>query len=62
MILSTRYPITSPYRLAVCGWGESQTFFFEKSELEWNQASGKQLALSHAVRNGRQSLSGSCSR
>ena len=52
MILSSRFPITSLYRVEVFGWDENKTFFVEKSELEWNEESGKQVALSHAVPDG----------
>ena len=52
MILSARYPITSVYRVEVSGWDKYQTFFVEKSELEWNEESGKQVVLSHAVVDG----------
>jgi hypothetical protein len=52
MILSARFPVTSLYRVEVSGWDNNQTFFVEKSELEWNEESGKQVALSHAVPDG----------
>ena len=46
MILSARYPITNLYRVEVSGWDKNQTFFVEKSELEWSEESGKQVTLS----------------
>ena len=49
MILSARYPITNLYRVEVSGWDKNQTFFVEKSELEWSEESGKQVTLSHAI-------------
>jgi hypothetical protein len=52
MSLSARFPITSLYRVEVSGWDKSQTFFVEKSELEWNAESGKRLTLSSAVPDG----------
>lgn len=52
MILSARYPTTNLYRVEVSGWDKNQAFFVEKSELEWNEDSGKQVALSHTVRDG----------
>ena len=48
MSLSARFPITSLYRVEVSGWDKSQTFFVEKSELEWNEESGKHVTLSSA--------------
>ena len=52
MSLSARFPITSVYRVEVSGWDKSQTFFVEKSELEWNEESGKHVTLSSAVPDG----------
>jgi hypothetical protein len=52
MSLSARFPITSLYRVEVSGWDKSQTFFVEKSELEWNEESGKYVTLSSAVPDG----------
>jgi hypothetical protein len=52
MSLSARFPITSLYRVEVSGWDKSQTFFVEKSELEWNEESGKHVTLSSAVPDG----------
>ena len=52
MSLSARFPITSLYRVEVSGWDKSQTFFVEKSELEWNEESGKHVTLASAVSDG----------
>jgi hypothetical protein len=52
MSLSARFPITSLYRVEVSGWDKSQTFFVEKSELEWSQESGKHVTLTSAVPDG----------
>src|SRR5579871_580967 len=52
MSLSVRFPITSLYRVEVSGWDKSQTFFVERSELEWNEESGKHVTLSSAVPDG----------
>jgi len=49
MILSARYPLTSLYRVEVSGWDSSQSFFVEKSELEWNEETGKCVVLSHKL-------------
>ena len=52
MILSARFPITSLYRVEVSGWDKNQAFFVEKSELEWNEESGKHVALRSPVPDG----------
>lgn len=49
MILSARYPITSLYRVEVSGWDSTQSFFVEKSDLEWNEETGKCVVLSHRL-------------
>ena len=53
MILSARYPTTNMYRVEVSGWDKHQAFFVEQSELAWSEECGKQVALSHAVPDGR---------
>jgi hypothetical protein len=45
-------PGTDRYRVEVSGWDSSLEFFVEKSELAWSEETGKQLALTHAVRTG----------
>jgi hypothetical protein len=52
MSLSARFPITTLYRVEVSGWDKTQTFFVEKSELEWNEESGKHVTLASAVPDG----------
>jgi hypothetical protein len=52
MSLSARLPSTTLYRVEVSGWDKSQTFFVEKSELEWNEEAGKHITLSCAVPDG----------
>lgn len=52
MFLTEHGPSKSPYRVEVSGWDENHGLFVEKSELEWNEESGKQVALKHAVRDG----------
>ena len=52
MISSARFPITSLYRVEVSGWDKNRKFFVEKSELEWNEESGKQVALNNTVADG----------
>jgi len=50
MHLSVTRTVTDTYRVEVSGWDSSQAFFIEKSELEWNEESGKHVRLSHALR------------
>jgi hypothetical protein len=52
MSVSARFPTTNLYRVEVSGWDKSQTFFVEKSELEWNEESGKHVTLRSAVPDG----------
>jgi hypothetical protein len=52
MLLSARFPLTGLYRVEVSGWDQNHAFFVEKSELEWNEASGKRVALTNAVPDG----------
>lgn len=51
MPLTARQPLTSSYSVEVSGWDCSHTFFVEKSELLWNEATGKFLSLSHELRD-----------
>jgi hypothetical protein len=52
MILCERHPATNLYRVEVSGWDKNQAFFVEKSELEWNEDSSKQVVLRHMVPDG----------
>jgi hypothetical protein len=52
MSFSARFPTTSLYRVEVSGWDKSQTFFVEKSELQWNEESGKHVTQISAVPDG----------
>jgi hypothetical protein len=45
-------PACDFYRVEVSGWDTSETYFVEKAELEWNDQSGKQLALRRMLREG----------
>lgn len=38
-------PLASIYSVEVSGWDHSHAFFVERSELCWNEDSGKQLTL-----------------
>jgi hypothetical protein len=48
-MLSARFPIAGLYRVEVSGWDQNQAFFVEKSDLEWNDDSGKLVVLRSAV-------------
>jgi len=52
MLLNARSPITSVYSVEVSGWDSNQSFFVEKSDLEWNEETGKRVVLSRRVREG----------
>jgi hypothetical protein len=49
MLHSARYPVTSLYRVEVSGWDSQQSFFVEKSDLEWSEETAKSVALSHML-------------
>jgi len=49
MALTACHPLTSSYDVEVSGWDDSHCFFVEKSELFWNEETGKHLALSHQL-------------
>jgi hypothetical protein len=52
MLLTAQRPITSFYPVEASGWDGAQSFFVEKSELEWNEVTGKCLVLTHSLRPG----------
>ena len=52
MILTAEQPATNLYRVEVSGWDDNKAFFVENSELEWTEASGKQVTLSRGLANG----------
>ena len=52
MLLTARHFVVGTYRVAVSGWDSSQSFFVEKSELEWSEDAGKQVTLSRQLRPG----------
>ena len=49
MPLTARQPLTSSYSVEVSGWDITHSFFVERSELSWNEESGKFLTLSHQL-------------
>ena len=52
MFGSARHPVTNFYPVEVSGWDASEVFFVEKSELEWDEAAGKQVVLHRMLREG----------
>lgn len=49
MLLTARHPFVGTYRVEVSGWDSDQSFFVEKTELEWSEELGKQITLSRAL-------------
>jgi hypothetical protein len=49
MLLTPQRPITDTYPVEASGWDSTQSFFVEKSELEWNEVTGKHLTLSRSL-------------
>ena len=41
--------LVSTYSVEVSGWDSSHSFFVEKSELCWNEETGKQLSLTRQL-------------
>jgi len=49
MVLTARRPFTNSYPVEASGWDNRQSFFVEKSELEWNEETGKSLTLTRSL-------------
>jgi len=49
MLQYARVPAKRFYAVEVSGWDGAENFFVEKCELEWNEESGKQVALKRAL-------------
>ncbi len=49
MRLTAQRPIANSYLVEASGWDSAHSFFVEKSELEWNEETGKHLRLTHSV-------------
>jgi len=49
MVLTAPYRLTSTYSVEVSGWDSTQSFFVEKTELFWNEETGKRLGLSRQL-------------
>jgi hypothetical protein len=52
MSLTARHPVTNFYPVEVSGWDASESFFVERSELEWEEDAGKQVTLRRMLREG----------
>jgi hypothetical protein len=49
MLLAAQRPFTDTYPVEASGWDSAQSFFVEKSELEWNEVTGKHLTLTRSL-------------
>jgi hypothetical protein len=52
VFLNAQRPITDSYPVEASGWDIAQSFFVEKSELEWDAATGKYLTLTRSLSRG----------
>ena len=52
MLLQAHGPLIDRYSVEVSGWDISGEFFVEKSELEWNEQSGKLVVLQRMLPEG----------
>lgn len=43
---------SNTYRIEVSGWDRSESFFVEKTQLDWSEQHGKKIFLRHSVREG----------
>jgi hypothetical protein len=49
MIVTAQRPFTNSYPVEASGWDSNQFFFVERCELEWNEETGKFLALTRSL-------------
>ena len=49
MPLTSQRPVTNSYPVEASGWDSAHSFFVEKSELEWNEKTGKCLTLTDSL-------------
>jgi hypothetical protein len=49
MLRNAHFPAARLYAVEVSGWDCSEEFFVERCELEWNEESSKQVALTRAL-------------
>jgi hypothetical protein len=52
LLVPVLFPATDHYSVEVSGWDISEGFFVEKCELEWNEQSGKCVALRRMLSEG----------
>lgn len=51
MLSCSRFPATRFYAVEASGWDGKEEFFVERCELEWNEESGKMVALKQTINN-----------
>src|SRR5437899_2190303 len=56
MLWSAPHPPVSTYRVEVSGWDSAQSFFVEAANLEWDEASSKNITLGRSLCPERWSL------
>jgi hypothetical protein len=49
VLLTAQDHITDSYPVEASGWDSARSFFVEKSELRWDEATGKHLTLSRLL-------------
>jgi hypothetical protein len=49
VLLTAQGHVTDSYPVEASGWDSAQSFFVEKSELRWDEATGKHLTLSRCL-------------
>lgn len=52
MAATEHQPLASTYTVEVSGWDHSHVFFVERSELTWNEETGRLLTLSRRLPHG----------
>lgn len=52
MFSPTESPVANTYPVEISGWDQSHLYFVEKSDLEWEEQSGKQVVLHHELPEG----------
>jgi hypothetical protein len=52
MLLAEHRPVNYVYRVEVSGWDFEKSYFVEKSDLEWNELTGKDVILSREIPDG----------
>jgi hypothetical protein len=52
MLLTERRPALSLYRVEVSGWDMDEMFFVEKTEIAWDEETGKRVKLRRPLRKG----------